>query len=388
MESVAKRKDDSRNLLRTATLCILAIVLATIGAAVAGAMPGHNGDPGPVTISGRITLCGSPVDNVRVEGGGSATVTDPNGFYCLAVPNHEGITIVPSAAGLAFEPNFIAVNDETSRSGYADFSATQLHTIKGHLSATNGYACYFSVNAYNKANGSSNYSAALTCTLGSATFEIDNVPNGSYRVQACYSMWEVSPGYIDVQVADNDVANLSFWTPSASGGNTFNPSGKVALNDGSGLAGVDMQVQVPGSQALSGTITFANGYYQLCSVPTYGNYVVTPYKYGYTFYPPSLTVNSTAPVANFTASPVTYSISGRVTSVGTGLSGVTVSVTGTTWHATTNTAGAYTISGVPNGTWTVVASKAGWLCSPASRSVTISYANASGVNFTAQLDNH
>ncbi|MEI6209493.1 MAG: carboxypeptidase regulatory-like domain-containing protein [Desulfuromonadales bacterium] len=78
--------------------------------------------------------------------------------------------------------------------------------------------------------------------------------------------------------------------------------------------------------------------------------------------------------------PSTYSISGQVTSSGTGLSGVTVSTSG--GSATTDGSGNYSISGLTNGSYTVSASKTGYTMS-ASQSVTVSSANVTGKNFTA-----
>ncbi len=79
--------------------------------------------------------------------------------------------------------------------------------------------------------------------------------------------------------------------------------------------------------------------------------------------------------------PATYSISGTVTSGGTGLSGVTVAAGGAS--ATTSSTGGYTISGLANGTYTVTPSLAGYTFSPASTSVTINGANQTGIDFTA-----
>jgi hypothetical protein len=79
--------------------------------------------------------------------------------------------------------------------------------------------------------------------------------------------------------------------------------------------------------------------------------------------------------------PATYSISGTVTSGGTGLSGVTVAAGGAS--ATTSSTGGYTISGLANGTYTVTPSLAGYTFSPASTSVTINGASQTGIDFTA-----
>ncbi len=77
----------------------------------------------------------------------------------------------------------------------------------------------------------------------------------------------------------------------------------------------------------------------------------------------------------------TYAISGTVTtSGGTGISGVSVSNGSTS--TTTNASGAYTLSGVANGTYTLTPSLSGYTFSPTTRSVTVSSANVTGQNFT------
>ncbi len=77
----------------------------------------------------------------------------------------------------------------------------------------------------------------------------------------------------------------------------------------------------------------------------------------------------------------TYTISGTITSTaGAGIAGVTVS-TGSN-STTTSATGAYTLSGIANGTYTLTPSRAGYAFSPTSRSVTIADANVAGQDFT------
>ena len=79
--------------------------------------------------------------------------------------------------------------------------------------------------------------------------------------------------------------------------------------------------------------------------------------------------------------PNTYSVSGTIaTSAGTGISGVTVS--NGTVSTTTNSSGVYTLSGLSDATYTLTPSLSGYTFSPTSRSVTVSGANVTGVNFT------
>ncbi len=77
----------------------------------------------------------------------------------------------------------------------------------------------------------------------------------------------------------------------------------------------------------------------------------------------------------------TYTVSGSITTAaGAGISGVVVS-TGSN-STTTNASGAYTLSGVVNGTYTLTPSLAGFAFSPTNRSVTVNDANVSGQDFT------
>lgn len=76
----------------------------------------------------------------------------------------------------------------------------------------------------------------------------------------------------------------------------------------------------------------------------------------------------------------TYSISGTITSGGTGLAGVTVSTGLRT--ATTQSNGTYSITGLTAGVYTVTPVRTGYTFSPVTRTVTVN-ANVTGTNFTA-----
>ncbi len=77
----------------------------------------------------------------------------------------------------------------------------------------------------------------------------------------------------------------------------------------------------------------------------------------------------------------TFSVSGTITtSGGAGINGVNVS-NGTT-STTTNASGAYTLSGLANGTYTLTPSLSGYTFSPVNRSVTVAGANVTAQNFT------
>jgi hypothetical protein len=80
-------------------------------------------------------------------------------------------------------------------------------------------------------------------------------------------------------------------------------------------------------------------------------------------------------------STTTFTVSGTVSAGGQGLAGVVVS--DGTRSATTGANGAYTIAGVPNGTYTLTPSRQGYTFVPATLQATVNGANLSGRNFTA-----
>ena len=91
------------------------------------------------------------------------------------------------------------------------------------------------------------------------------------------------------------------------------------------------------------------------------------------------------PAAN-TTPPQTYSISGLIAPAAGG-SGATIKLSGTASASTTaDGSGAFTFSGLSNGTYTLTPSRTGYTFSPTSQNVTVSGVNiTSGVSFTATL---
>lgn len=90
-----------------------------------------------------------------------------------------------------------------------------------------------------------------------------------------------------------------------------------------------------------------------------------------------------APIALFT-------ISGRIVDLqGTAMSGVTVTRDGNpALQAATNSAGYFTLTGVPGGLHSVVPTRTGYAFTPSGRSVTVNGTNVSGQNFTGGIARH
>jgi LmbE family N-acetylglucosaminyl deacetylase len=139
-----------------------------------------------------------------------------------------------------------------------------------------------------------------------------------------------------------------------------------------------------GASTVATTTANGSGVYSFTGVLN-GGYTVTPSLSGYTFSPTSasVTVNgANATVTTFTATALTYSISGTIS--GPGANGATVKLAGTSSATTTaNSSGAYSFSGVQNGSYTVTPSLSGYTFSPTSANVTVSSANVSVTPFAS-----
>jgi SdrD B-like protein len=81
--------------------------------------------------------------------------------------------------------------------------------------------------------------------------------------------------------------------------------------------------------------------------------------------------------------PQTYSISGTISPTAGG-SGATVTLSGAaTATTTTNSSGAYTFTGLANGSYAITPSNTGYTFSPTSQNAPVNGANVMGINFTA-----
>jgi hypothetical protein len=133
------------------------------------------------------------------------------------------------------------------------------------------------------------------------------------------------------------------------------------------------------------TIANASGAYTFTGLGD-GNYHVTPSHAGYTFTPGSqeAAVNgANVGAINFAGTAQKFSISGTITPAAGG-GGAPVTLSGVSKATTTaNSSGAYTFSGLVNGTYAVTPSNSGFTFNPTAEAVTVNGSNVTGVNFTA-----
>jgi hypothetical protein len=220
-------------------------------------------------------------------------------------------------------------------------------------------------------------SSATTTTSGGGHYSFTGLADGgTYTVTPSLAGYTFSPVSASVTLSGADVVR-SFTSVTAAV--TYTISGAVSGDVADG-------VLVTLSGASSGTVTTSGGGLYAFSGLLPGSYTVTPSRAGYTFSPASLSptiTNASLASQNFAATAITYAISGQVT--GAGVTAVTVSLSGdATQSTTTDGTGHYTFS-VHAGSYTVTPTKAGYSFTPASRSVPVTSADATGQDFAAAV---
>jgi hypothetical protein len=186
-----------------------------------------------------------------------------------------------------------------------------------------------------------------------------------------------------VKVVIKNAAGASLGMDQSNATFTITPVYKISgvvTKSGVALPGVTMTLSGDASDTAT---TDATGRYIFTKLLN-GSYTVTASKSGFTFTPATadVSVSGANKTANFTATLLTYSISGTVN--GDVQQGVTVKLTGAAAKTTTTDAyGNYSFSGLVNGNYTVTPSKTGYTFLPVNTPVTINNANSSGNNFVS-----
>jgi Domain of unknown function (DUF1929)/Bacterial Ig domain/Glyoxal oxidase N-terminus/Kelch motif len=231
------------------------------------------------------------------------------------------------------------------------------------------------------------YDNALARTLGTGQSLVHQylTPSGdTYWVQASTNAVPLSGTSVTISdtAPTKDRFNLAIVEVVAapSGGQSWSIFGAISPITGGAGATVTL-----GGASSATAVADANGNYTFTGQAN-GSYTITPSKTGFTFTPASQPVslngaNQTG--INFTAQAVvsTWNITGTIS--GAGGSGATVSLTGaSSATVTADASGVYTFTGLTNGSYTVTPSKNGFTFNPVNRTVTVSGANQSGVNFS------
>jgi hypothetical protein len=314
------------------------------------------------TITGTISGSGGSGATVRLTGTSTATTTaSSSGAYTFSGLANGSYTVAPSKTGFIMTPTSQAVTI-SGASKTANFSAAQAFTISGTISGSGRSGATVTLTG----------AATATTTTNTSGVYSFSVANGSYTVAPSNAGFVFTPASQAVTVSGaNKTANFS------SAVQTFTLTGTIT---GSGASGATVRLT---GAATATTTTNSSGAYSFSGLAN-GSYTATPSKSGSTFTPTSqaVTINGANQTANFTSTAQTFTISGTIS--GGGGSGATVKLTGAATATTTaNSSGAYSFTGVTNGSYTVTPSKSGHLYIPGSRSTTVNSGNVTGLNFVS-----
>ncbi|MGB7923062.1 MAG: SBBP repeat-containing protein [Pyrinomonadaceae bacterium] len=233
--------------------------------------------------------------------------------------------------------------------------------------------------------------SATTVTDSDGHYSIALGVGGDYTLTPSKGSLNFSPSAQSFTNLLANQTNINFTT------RPVNISGKVTVGTatGAGLAGVT--ITLTGGEGFDQrTVTTASdGTYSFSDVPVPRNYRITPSKTNYAFnlsqgFLSNVTTGQTN--KNFIATLKTYTISGVVKHGSTRLAGVTVKLTSptpagfTARTATTNSAGAYSFTGVPAGrSYTVTPTKIGYQFTPTNKLLPNLSANQTTVNFLVKV---
>ena len=319
------------------------------------------------TATTACTYAVSPTTNTISSSGGTGNIAVMTGSTCtwIAKSNSTWLSATPGAAtkgngsisyvatantGTSSRKGTITLFDSASNT-VSTFIVTQqapvaTYTISGtiHSGSTTGPAL---------AGATISIAGKTATTSSTGTFSLSGIAAGTYTLGIAKTGY-TSYANTAFSVTSNLSVNLFLSQP------TFTFSGKVRDGaSGAMLAGVTV------SYAGKTTTTSSTGTFSLGGI-TAGTYPLSFAKTGYTPYNnTSYSISASQVVAlDLMPAPVakTYAVTGVTHSgsvTGPVLAGVTVTLAGKT--AITNNAGAFTIAGIPSGTYTIALAKTGYV---------------------------
>jgi hypothetical protein len=324
-------------------------------------------------ISGKVT----GASGVRIDLGGAntgSTTSDSVGNYSFSGLADGSYTLTPVKDGYAFDPPSITVALSGANATGRDFTATLVtHVVSGTVSGATGDA----VTVVLTASDDSTQTATTDTVTGAYSFTA--VP-GSYTVAPSDARYTFDPASLSVAVTDQDVTGNDFAATRI----TYRICGTV-----SGATGQALSMALSGAATqLAATDTTTGAYCFTGLLP--GGYTVTPGDGRYTFDPASLSVtvaDQDVMGRDFAATLKTYAIAGIVSNAAGAVVTIEAAMQGggTQTVAADGTTGAYVLTGLIPGSYTLTPSALGYTFSPASLSVTITDAGVAGQDFVAIL---
>jgi hypothetical protein len=313
-----------------------------------------SGSAGLVGVT--LTLSGETIQT-------TTTQSEEDGAYQFSGLSDGSYLVRPTLSGYTFDPRWVTVEVEGANVTGQDFTPATVATYR--ISGSAGVAGVTLTVSGDSTEGA-------TSADGGA-WEIAGLRDGSYKVTPSKAGYYFSPYERNVIVSGTDVTGVDFVAiPKVSA--PFTISGVVSGTSGG--------VQVTLSGDANATTTTDVHIFAYSFGVDNGSYRVTPVSDTYTFNPEYRDVTvSGASVSgqSFTATSITFSISGSA-----GVAGATITLSGPTSKTTTSAeGGAWEITGLTRGSYTVTPTLTGYVFDPLNRSVTVDDQDVSGQDFTA-----
>jgi subtilisin family serine protease len=185
---------------------------------------------------------------------------------------------------------------------------------------------------------------------------------GYYAAEAQVSIGDNQSSYLEVTLNIITAGDISFW---------------FKVSSENGYDGLIFSIDNVLKGSWSGEVNWSSASYAVSAG-------VHTFRWTYVKNSSVSSGNDTAWIDNISFPPyeLTYSLSGRVTNAGVAFNGITVNLTGTlSKTAVTDNNGDYRFIGIPDGTYTMTPNVSGYTFTPASRNVTMSGADITGLNF-------
>lgn len=325
-------------------------------------------------IAGRVS--GDVWAGVSVSLSGAATgsvTTDAGGYFEFAGLANGAYVVKVALDGYAFTPASRPVTLAGADQTAVNFTAISaaLRSVSGSITGTVLSEVTLTLQGPQ---------TLVTTAGGTGAFDFPGVPAGDYLLVPSNEDYVFDPASRLVAVRTSDVTGQTFAATLSLSARTI--TGRVA---GDVVAGVTVTLVGPSPATTTRTATTdASGRFAFRNLAD-GDYLATPTFAGQAFFPTDCLVTVAGPsvtAIEFASLTLPHAISGTIS--GAVASGVLVELTGdATLSTTTAFDGSYSFPNLPNGSYKVAPSLAGYVFAPAELSVTLQGANATGTNFVA-----
>ena len=327
----------------------------------------------PNAVSGVVSGDVKQGVTLKLAGNGKelTATTDATGTFTVANATTGTYTLTPSLAGYTFTPATRTVTMVGAAVGGQDFTSKAVpYAVSGAVSGD--------VKAGVTLTLSGNGLSLTATTDATGAFSVANATVGTYTLTPSRAGYTFSPASKPVTVVGANVTGQDFTSAALK----YAVGGTVS---GEAPAGVRLTLSRSGATDLT-TLTATGGAFRIDGAVD-GVYTLTPSLAGYSFTPASTTVTVAGAAVTgqaFTSKALTYAVSGTVS--GDVKAGVTVTLVGNgkSLSGTTDAAGAFSIAGATNGTYTLTPSLTGYTFTPASTTVTVSGAAVAGQSFVSK----